>query len=122
MGTRIITKSAQFIEKDWPEKVDRAISRQSTMMKEIQDFVVGVKESVGDLTESIKVLGGEIEKVRVEQESIKDSLKVIETNLSLTNDNVKGRAEEQKELWEIHNKLHAENKGLLSSIFGRWKD
>lgn len=111
-------KSVEFIDRGWPDKIDRSISSSNQRLmegiKRMDEFEKILTEFVLEMREGLVEINDKIEEL-----SISNSTAINDLNqkvLKMSGDLEKIESN-QEALWTQHKEEHAASKGLIQRIF-----
>ncbi len=127
MGTKIEVKAVEFIERGWPEKVDRAVLRmneeQKKMEKAISAFVGATREAEAASQSQLERLSGSFEEaqrlVAADRAALKEELLSIKTLQEEINGGLTRLVDDFSIYKKEHQEYHEKNAGIFAKLFGR---
>ena len=115
METQIEVKGAEFIEKGFKDRVNTVLGRHERMINEITEFIVGVKEKFLTIEEILS-------EIKENQKAMDDKISALQNHMASTQGQVLVISEIQDKKWKEHKEFHENSKGILASVFGKWKE
>jgi len=120
--TRVEVKSVEFIDRGWPEKVDKSIisSNQRLMegIKRMDEFEKILTEFVLEMRQSIQDLRDQVELLKSTTATNTD-VGNLGLKISEISERIEVSEEKQLSLWNEHKIEHEASKGIMKRIFGK---